>query len=403
VEHSLNVLTKIVKQSLNALVIGGGMYVTGRGTSSYGTIMPALLEARKLGQIGKISIATTSHDSAVKALASSQKLAEEMGIDFLGSAFPESGDDKNAYLQACEQFSPDVAIIAVPDHLHSQVSIPLLERGIHCLMVKPMTLTLVEAQQMVEAATRNKVVAEVEFHKRLDDSNLLLMDKIRNGDLGEPLYAVIEYSQKKMIPTDIFRSWASQTNIFQYLGIHYVDLIRYITGFQPFKVTAWGQKEFLKSQGIDTWDSMQVVIEWKKGTGEPFISTHITNWIDPNCTSAMSDQKINMVGTKGRFIADQKNRGVQLVSDDQGVQDINPYFSNCRHDPVSGNLTFSGYGISSILQFINDVLSYIHGHIDLKTIAQERPSFQAALISTAILEAARESLLNGSVPVAIEL
>jgi hypothetical protein len=56
VEHSLNVLTKIVKQSLNALVIGGGMYVTGRGTSSYGTIMPALLEARKLGQIGKIAI-----------------------------------------------------------------------------------------------------------------------------------------------------------------------------------------------------------------------------------------------------------------------------------------------------------------------------------------------------------
>lgn len=390
-------------KKLNVLVVGGGMYVTGRGTSGYGTIMPALLEAQKLGQIDQITIATTNEESAKYALDHSRELAESMGVDFVGTAFPEKGSDPKAYLKACEHAAPDIAIVSVPDHLHCEVTLPLLEKGIHCLLVKPMAPTLDEAKQMAAAASANQVVAEVEFHKRLDDSNLLLLDRIRKGDLGEPLYAVIEYSQKKMIPTDVFRSWANQTNIFQYLGVHYVDLIQYVTGFRPVKVTAWGQKEFLPEQGVDTWDAMQVVIEWEKENGQPFVSTHITNWIDPDSTSAMSDQKINMVGTKGRYQADQKNRGVQVVLDDQGVQDINPYFSICRQDPVSGKLKFSGYGISSILQFIHDVLSFVSGNIELKTIEKERPSFQAALVSTAVLDAAGKSLRTGSVPVPVEL
>ena len=51
---------------------------------------------------------------------------------------------------------------------------------------------------------------------------------------------------------------------------------------------------------------MQLVVEWERKDGGQFVSTHITNWIDPDETSAMSDQKINVVGTKGRFQADQK-------------------------------------------------------------------------------------------------
>ena len=37
-----------------------------------------------------------------------------------------------------------------------------------------------------------------------------------------------------------------------------------------------------------------------------FTETILTNWIDPENSSAMSDQKIKFIGTKGRFEADQK-------------------------------------------------------------------------------------------------
>ena len=39
---------------INVLVVGAGMYVCGRGTGTFGTIIPALNEASKSGVLGKI-------------------------------------------------------------------------------------------------------------------------------------------------------------------------------------------------------------------------------------------------------------------------------------------------------------------------------------------------------------
>ena len=41
----------------------------------------------------------------------------------------------------------------------------------------------------------------VEFHKRFDRHNIILKDLFESGKLGAPLYSVVEYSQKKSIPT----------------------------------------------------------------------------------------------------------------------------------------------------------------------------------------------------------
>ena len=53
-----------VTNKINVLVIGGGMYVCGRGTDSYGTILPSLLESVKKKIISEISFVTTKISSA---------------------------------------------------------------------------------------------------------------------------------------------------------------------------------------------------------------------------------------------------------------------------------------------------------------------------------------------------
>jgi len=388
---------------INILTIGGGMYVSGRGTDSDGTIIPALLETRRQGLINRLGLVTTSADSAKESRERINNLAKRMGVDSQCEYFPKSGKNERAFLEALEQFNPDAVIVAVPDHLHASVSIPLIEKGIHCLVVKPMATTLAEANAMTEAAKKAGVVAQVEFHKRLDESNLLLRDAVQSGKLGNLLYAVIEYSQKKQIPRDIFRSWAEKTSIFQYLGVHYVDLLQFVTDFRPLRVSAWGQKDYLKNLGVDTWDAMQVVVEWERKDGGQFVSTHITNWIDPDETSAMSDQKINVVGTKGRFQADQKNRGVQIIEDWQGIQDVNPYFSSSWRETINQNLMFNGYGIKSVLQFVKDVQMFKDGEIELETLENVRPSFKVCRISSAVIEAAHQSLNQQNFPVNIKI
>ena len=40
--------------------------------------------------------------------------------------------------------------------------------------------------------------------------------------------------------------------------------------------------------------------------GSKFTETIITSWVDPDSSSAVSDQKIKFVGTNGRYEAEQK-------------------------------------------------------------------------------------------------
>jgi len=385
---------------INILIVGGGMYVTGRGApDSRGTIMPALLEARRAGFVDRIAIATTREESAEQARRVTFDLASEMGVGGECLAYPVGSHVKGSTaFDAASAFQPDAVVVSVPDHLHAEVCIPLIDAGHHCLVVKPMAGTLADAVAMADAADKAQVVAQVEFHKRLDESNLLLREAVRNSDLGDLLYATVEYSQRKMVPRDAFKGWAENSNIFQYLGIHYVDLLAWATGFAPTRVTAWGQKNYLQAQGLDTWDAMQVVIEWRQPDGRPFISTHVTNWIDPDNNSAMSDQKINLVGTKGRFQADQKNRGVQTVRDDTGVKDLNPYFTSEWRDDLSGHLSFHGYGVDSVMQFVRDVVAYRDGGVSLENLNNVRPSFRNCLATTAVIEAAAASLDDSSKP-----
>lgn len=389
-------------QPLRVLVVGGGMYVVGRGMEGYyGTVMPALLEDRRVGLVGDIAVATTRAETARAAVEATAAMAAAMAVDGACAGWPADGIDAEAYLKAADAIEPDCAIVVVPDHLHATVTVPLAERGIHCLVVKPMAGTLADARTMLAAARSTNIVAEIEFHKRLDESNLMLRDAVAGGRIGTPLYATVEYSQRKAVPRDIFRGWAAQTSVFQYLAVHYVDLLAWTTGFVPARVSAWGQKSYLAAQGIDTWDAIQAVIEWRRPDGGTFVSTHATNWIDPDTTTATSDQRISIVGTDGRFDCDQKHRGIRAVTDAGGVADLNPYFTGAwRGD--HGDLCFHGYGIRSVRRFLDDVRAVRDGATTAAALEGCRPTFAACIASTAVIEAAHASLAAGGSPVAVE-
>ena len=271
------------------------------------------------------------------------------------------------------------------------------------MVVKPLTSNLKEAKLLTSLALRKKIIAQVVFHKRLDISNKILKDKISSGEMGKLQYASIEYSQQKQIPTNIFKKWVKKTNIFQYLGVHYVDLLYYITNFKPVSVVAWGQKDFLISKGIDTWDSIQVIVQWKRNDNKAFISSHLSNWIDPNKTTALSDQKISVIGTKARYSSDQKNRGIEFVSDNDGSNHINPYFTFPTFDKQNNSYVFSGYGIDNIKQFFKDIDLFNNNKISLNQINKTRPSFKESIIVTAVIEAAYKSLTNNNKIIKIKL
>ena len=380
---------------MNLLIIGAGMYVTGRQNNGTGTILSSIAECSKNYNIEKITIVSKSEkskgdvDLAIDRINGILKTKIEASFIALGDNYLDS------LREICSTTKFHAAIISVPDHLHFEFGKTVLEMGIHCLMVKPLTPTLKEAQELVEIQKKNNVYGAVEFHKRWDETNLYTKKGLQEGVIGDILYFTIDYSQRINIPTEVFKGWADKTNIFQYLGVHYVDLVYFLTGFLPVRLSTYGTNGILKQKGIDTYDSVHASILWQNPDDrkQEFISQYNINWIDPNITSALSDQKFKVIGTLGRIECDQKNRGVEQVTEKTGIQQINPYFCDYLPDE-NGELCFSGYGHKSISTFINDIANLGSQNTTVENLELSRPTFNQSLVSTAVVDAINQNLEN---------
>jgi D-galacturonate reductase len=387
---------------IKILIVGAGMFVTGRGSNNMGTILPAVCSAYSNNLISEIIVASTSADSSGYAKKCVSKLNKIFNKKIKIKNYPSKGKNINAYLDVAKNLKPDAAIISVPDNLHFEICKNLIKLKIHCLVVKPLCDNLKEAKHLIRLTNQYKVLGLVEFHKRFDEANILIKENILKGKIGELLYSVIEYSQKKTIPEKIFKNWHEKTNVFQYLGVHYVDLIYHFTNFKPVSVLAIEQNEYLSSKKIKNSDTIQVIIEWLKPNKKKFTSYHFSSWIDPNSSSSMSDQKISLIGSKGKIVSDQKNRGLQIVNDNDGIEDINPYFSSLVYDKSYANSNFFGYGFKSIFSFVENVIDVNLNVTNFKKIIKNNRSFEDSLTSTAIIEAANKSLkLNKKIKIKI--
>ena len=382
----------------NVLVVGCGMYTCGAGSEDYGTVLPTLIQLQKNREIGKIYVAARRKSSVDSCKKKVKTLNKKLGFTADVTFYPkEKKTDEKAYLEAAKNIEkPACAIIVVPDHLHAPITEQLIDMKFHCLVVKPLTPTINEAKKLITKAKKHNLQTGVEFHKRFDQANKLLKKTIKEKTLGDLLYILVEFSQRRSIPLNVFKSWTNKSNVFQYLGVHYIDLIYYLTNAKPVRVMATGQQSLLKSHKVETFDSIQAVVEWQLPSKKKFTSILSTNWIDPERTTAMSDQKIKVIGSKGRYESDQKNRGVQLVTD-KGVEDINPYFSKMYLD-TDDKYYISGYGPNSITQFILDTKKHMSG----KKVKTEVPTFNDALISTAVIEAVDKSLRDNSTWIEID-
>jgi predicted dehydrogenase len=365
---------------MRVLVLGAGMYVTGRGTPGDGTVLPALAQASRRHAIEEVVVAATKAEHANEVRACAERVNRKLGTQL--RVRYDLADTALA-----ERF--DLAIVSVPDHLHHEIGSAVIERGMHCLMVKPLAPTLAEATALADLARDKDVYGAVELHKRWDEGNLVAKRLLTEGKIGALAYATVEYSQRRNVPLERFAAWSARTNIFQYLGVHYVDLMYFVTGYLPERACAIGARGVLAARGIDTWDAITASIVWRHGEAR-FVSQLTIGWIDPDGSSAISDQKYLLVGAEGRLELDQKRRGVELVTA-AGVDTINPYFSQYL-PTIDGGTEFAGYGPRSIYQFLDDVAAIRAGRVTPAELDATRPSFRDALVSTAVIEAVTESL-----------
>ena len=367
--------------NLKVLVIGTGAYVCGRGSDGYGTVLPALYEFATRNKLSvSISFAYFS-ESGLKELK--HKLAN--------SPFSQNKDLQFSFICASDLDAVSIdfgyCIISVPDANHTKWCAYSINRGWPFLVVKPFTLNSSDARMLVAKANERGVKGHVEFHKRLDRQLRYARDTYQQGLIGDALYSYTEYTQPKNIPTQQFSRWAHDSNIFNYLGVHYVDAFYYVTKAIPARVSATGQYGYLKSHGIETYDSIQANVLWRLPDGMMASQTIMCNWIESNCSSAVSKQDFHLIGTTGRITCEMKDRGLSILTDDQRTLTVNPDF--CRNYYLGTDVEYCGYGIDSVVTALEAAIDHtgILGRHEVLLCDLEQ-----AVVSTLVIEGAARSL-----------
>ena len=118
-----------------------------------------------------------------------------------------------AYTNYKEMFDKedlDGVTVVTPDHLHRAMALEALSRGIHCLVEKPLDVTVQGCLEMVRAAQASQRLLQVDFHKRWDPYHIELRREVSSGQIGEVEYGHVHMEDRIEVPRDWWPQWASR-------------------------------------------------------------------------------------------------------------------------------------------------------------------------------------------------
>lgn len=283
-------------------VVGGGMITQVQ-------ILPSLYQLQRLGMIGDIDICALNN-KPLKVLAEDASLANAYpGHGF--EAHPGldvSGDHPEMYKEVVAGLPKgSIVVVAMPDQLHNAVINVALDNGHHICCVKPLVLTYADAMAIEEKAYAKGLVVGIEYHKRFDDRALIARRDYRAGRFGEFKIGHAEMNEPYYYRHSNFMNWCTCENsdMFTYVGCHYVDQLHFITGLLPKSVSVYGIKDkYPNGNEGYLWTDARVI--WENGA-----CLHVTDVMGyPDEGPGGNFQGIRMY-----FAGDDKS--AMLVHDDQ--------------------------------------------------------------------------------------
>lgn len=289
----------------------------------------------------------------------------------------------------------DAVSIVTPDHLHREIALAAIDAGKHVIVEKPMDLTTGGCDAMVRAARQRGVVLFVDFHKRYDRVFQRARDMVRRGDFGRIHYGYAYMEDTIVVPRDWFPAWAASTTPFWFIGVHQVDLLRWLLGSEVTRVSARGYRDKLAALGLDTYDSIHSQLEFDNGAA----FTLDISWILPERFEAVVNQGLRIVGTEGFAEFDTQDRGARTCLTKDGMRTLN-LDAHHRWPSALGVPVDTGYFVEPIKDFLELVGAVLNGG-RLETYDGRYPSGEDGREATRVAVAVHESIATGA-PVDIQ-
>jgi predicted dehydrogenase len=138
----------------------------------------------------------------------------------------------------------DAVYIALPNSLHAEYTVRAARAGAHVLCEKPMALSEQQCRDMIRAADESDVKLMVGYRLHFESANLLAMEAVRKGKIGEPRIFTSSFSFQVNAP-NIRIEREEGGGVLWDIGIYCVNAARYLFRAEPEEVFA------LKARGHD--------------------------------------------------------------------------------------------------------------------------------------------------------
>ena len=185
----------------------------------------------------------------------------------------------------------DAVSIAVPTTLHKQIGLDAIACGTNILMEKPVSDTIENAKDLVNAASDAGVKLMVGHIERFNPAVMKLKHIVDSGLLGK----IVSISTKRVGP---YNPRIRDVGVILDIGVHDIDIISYLYGKQVNEIYAIAGSNFHSFE-----DYAAILLRFD----HDFSGMVETNWLTPH-----KIRKLTAIGTKGVAYLDYIDQTVEL-------------------------------------------------------------------------------------------
>ena len=156
----------------------------------------------------------------------------------------------------------DAVTIAAPTHLHRDIALACIARGVHVMVEKPIASSVEEGREIIAAARRAGVTLMVGHVERFNPAVEAIKDALRNED-------ILSIAITRVGP---FPPRMSNVGVVIDLAVHDIDLIRWFTDSEIIEVQPQLSSAVAEREDI-------ALLQFRTASG---VLAHInTNWLTP--------------------------------------------------------------------------------------------------------------------------
>ncbi|HUT16299.1 MAG TPA: Gfo/Idh/MocA family oxidoreductase [Anaerolineae bacterium] len=184
-------------------------------------------------------------------------------------------------VQMLDEEKLDLVSVAVPTRLHRGVAIAAMTRGLHVFIEKPISISVVEGQEIIDCARSEGVKLAVGHIERFNPAVIELRKQLDAGNLGR----IFQIHARRVGP---FPPRVEDVGVVIDLATHELNVLEYLVGSPVVSVYAETEREIHAKHE----DLLTGILKFGDGT----IGILDVNWLTPT-----KIRELSLIGEKGMF------------------------------------------------------------------------------------------------------